>query len=274
MLATNAAGQTMPEPNWDPATAAAAVESSDARETLASLFQLAREGQDDRLLAQVRAISEGTVRPGPERDYVLHSLALALGDFKPGVIGPEVLEYLGQTRSLVRVPHEEYPEMGVPLFNIRAAATGSLAEWARLQNGEQETEQDSPFQNVDTFIESLPGRTGPGLATQIRQARLIFDNPELESVLIAAPRLLQSGAASVVLAELSPTLLGRPAVDELLFELLGHADLGSTAALVLGRNGDMAILERLADLAATDEGLSSKRASLALDAHLSTRGGQ
>ena len=268
LLAGNVSGQSMPGPNWDPAAAAISADTGEARNTLDALYQLARRGEADELLALVRVIAEDTNQKGPERDYVLHSLALALADFEPGVIGPEVLEFLRETRSSVRIPHAENPAMGIPLFNIRAAATGSLAEWARLRNPPQE--KDTTPLDVDAFIGSLPDLAGPGFAAHLRQARGVYDASELEAVLLAAPALPQVAAASVVVAELSPGLLGRPAVDDYLFDLLNHPQLGSTAALALGRHGDVSVLERLADLAATDAGLASRRASLALDAYLAT----
>ena len=261
--ATNAVGENLPGPNWTPLGAVAAAETPAARDTLRSLYQLARDGQDQALLEQVEAIAEDTQRPDPERDYVLHSLAVSLSDFQPGLVGPEVLEYLARTRSRVRIPHEENPGTGVPLYNIRAAAAGSLAAWARLQ--QEQPPSAARYTDAETFVASLRGVPGPDLAAYVREAGSIFDPAEREAVVLAAPDLDSAAAASVVIAELAPALLGRPAVDDALFALLGHRELGASAALILGRSGDAAILDRLADSAGGKNRLASRRASLAID---------
>ena len=102
----------------------------------------------------------------------------------------------------------------------------------------------------------------------MRRARTHFDSSELEAIVLAAATALRTPTASVVLAELSPGLLGRPAVDDMLFDLLDHRELGGTAALVLGRSGNSETLYRLADLASGSDLLAAKRASLAIDAFL------
>ncbi len=261
------AGQNLPEPNRELENAAIAANTPDARDTLRHLFRLAREGQGTALLEQVRDIAIGAAHSDPERDYVLYSLAAALGDFQPGAVDPKVLEYLGQTRSLVRVPHEENPNMGVPLYNIRAAAAGSLAEWKR-----QKQESAAPgvaYTDVESFMTSLGVLDGPALTAHVRKSRDLFEPAEREAVVLAAPGLIDAPKASVVMAELAPDLLGRPAVDDALFELLGHRELGAAAALVLGRSGDAAILDRLAVSAGGEDSLESRRASLAIDVFLS-----
>jgi hypothetical protein len=218
---------------------------------------------------QVQAIAGDTNMPDPTRDQILHNLALALGEFEPGVIGPEVLEYLAETKSRTLVPNEEHPEMGVPLFNIRAAATGSLAEWARVEN-RKHFEEAEIYLDPDTFVLSLSDDAGAGIAGRIKAARFQFDPGEIESIVLATPRMADAGTASLVLAELAPEIISRPDATDLLFELLSHRELGATAALVLARNGDEAVLLRLAELAAGDAGLASKRAGLALDAVIAT----
>jgi hypothetical protein len=262
-----AIGENLPGPNWNPLGAFAAAETPEARDTLRSLYQLARDGQGQALLEQVEAIAQDTQRPDPERDYVLHSLAVSLGDLQPGLVDPEVLEYLARTRSRVRIPHEENPGMGVPLYNIRAAAAGSLAAWTRLQ--QEQPPSTARYSDAESFMKSLKDVPGPDLAAYVREAGSVFDPAEREAVVLAAPDFDNAAAASVVIAELAPALLGRPAVDDTLFALLDHPELGASAALILGRSGDAAILDRLADSAGGKNSLASRRASLAIDIFLS-----
>ena len=270
ILANDVAGdEAMPRPNWGRATASAAAHSAESRQSLAALFRLAREGRDSELLSQVRSITESSDLSAPERDRVLFELAVALGDFEPGVVGPGVLEFLADTRSLALVPHEEGPGIGVPLYNIRAAAAGALVQWARAENSVQAPADPTHFPDVDEFVQALRQESGMGLAARIREARNWYGPAERELILLSAPGMANIPAASVVLAELAPELVGRPAVDDLLFGLLDHPKLGASAALLLGSSGDEAVLDRLADQAAGKEGLSSRRASLAIDVYLS-----
>ena len=269
-IATAAASDDLPGPNWNRAAAVDISETTASRETLALFYRLAREGRSDELLLEVRAVAAGTALPDPARDRVLHALALALGDFEPGVVRPDVLEYLGGVRARTRVPHEEHPGMGVPLYNIRAAAAGSLAEWERVEQAARAPDPADPFTDTATFILSLDDASGSALTRRIRQARDAFDPLEIESIVMSAADMPDSATASLVLAELSPAVLDSPAVQDRLLELLGNRDLGATAALVLARSGDPLILDRLAELAAEDGRLASRRASMAIDLYLAT----
>jgi len=263
-----AAADAMPTPNWDRTTPVAASKTGESRQPRQVLFSLAREGRSQELLSQVRSIAESGDLSGPERDRVLFELAAALGDFEPGAIDPEILEYLGETRSLARVPHEEHAGVGVPLYNIRSAAAGSLAEWARIESRKRATLETAGYPDVDAFVRSLSQESSTGLAARIRGARDWYDPAEREFIVLSAPGMAHAPAASVVLAELAPGLVDRPAVSDLLFDLLEHRELGSTAALLLGRSGDEAVLDRLAERAGDGDGLASRRASLAIDVFL------
>lgn len=265
-----AADRVLSKPNWNRHAAIEASSLVETRSSLETLFELAREGRSEELMLAVRAIELDSGWTDPAREKVLHSLALALGDFDPGVISPDVLQYLAERRSHTLVPHEEHPEMGVPLFNIRAAATGSLAEWEhqgkRLQVEKAANETGITPPGADEFIRSISARGAAGTASLIRSARKVFDPDELEFIVAAAPTLDDTATASLVLAELSPGILDRPATMDLLFSLLEHRELGATAALALANSGNEAVLERLAALASSGEGLEAKRAALAIEA--------
>ena len=265
--------EALPRPNWAPDRAIEASLQADTRDTLAHLYGLAREGRGDVLLQSVLAIDSDADRPEPERDRILFELAAALVDFEPDRVGRETLEYLRDRPVRVRVPHEENPAVGVPLFNVRSAAAGTLAEWTRLQKHAHDRVEDSidgRFTNAESFLGFLAAGGGPAIAQQARQAEAILDAGELEVILLAAPGLADRAAASVLIGELGPGLVDRPAVTDLMFGLLGNRELGAGAALVLGRSGDPAVLSRLADLAAADRGLTTRRASLAIDIYLAS----
>lgn len=272
LAATSAAASdpALPKPTWNRHAASEAASLAETRESLELLFELAREGRSAELMHAVGSIEEDTGWTEPAREKILYSLALGLGDFEPGVIGPEVLKYLAERRSRTLVPHQEHPEMGVPLFNIRAAATGSLAEWERYDNrvqAEKATYKTAvPFPDADDFIRSISAGGDAGTAGRIRSARLVYDPAELEFIVATAPTLDDMATASLVLAELSPGILDRPATMDLLFSLLEHRELGATAALVLAGSENETVFERLATLSESGEGLAARRAILAIEA--------
>lgn len=267
--AADAADHTLPEPNWNRHAAIESASRADTRTTLESLYLLARQGRGEELMSTVRSIEDDTGWPDPAREKVLYSLALALGEFEPVSIGPEVLEYLLERHSRTLVPHEEHPEMGVPLFNIRAAAAGSLAEWTRYTNHLEvekapgKTTVDAP--DADDFLRSVSATAGIGTAARLRSARSMFNPEELEYIVAATPGMHDTQMASLVLAELSPGILDRPATIDLLFGLLDHRELGATAALLLAGSGSEAVFERLAELASGSDSLAAKRAALTIE---------
>jgi hypothetical protein len=267
-----AVDEPLPTPNWSREAAIEAVDAPAVRESLGVLYHLARTGQDDELMSRTRAISEDATRPAPERDRILHELALGLGELEPGTVGPEVLEFLGDVHSLVRVPHDENPYVGVPLFNIRAAAAGSLAQWQRAATKATPERGFESYTDADTFIEAISGLDSALRIQHIRAARKAFDYTQIEAVVETTPGSADAMTASLLLAELAPTVIDSPSVREHLFVLLGDRELGASAALALARSGNEEVLIKLADLAAGEDSLASRRASMAIDLFLATEG--
>ena len=253
-----AAEPEMARPNWDRTAAAAAIDEARARGELASLFRYARSGQSARLMREVQHISEGRERPDPERDWILFQLAAALGELEPGTIGPEIVAYLANTRSRVLVAHEDHPRLGVPLYNIRAAASGSIRAWDR--HGRQEGGQDAA-----SLLQALSSADSAVTAAQVRRARAVLTPGEIEAVLAATKRVGNPGTAALILAGLAPGHLQRPAVRDLLFDLLEHRQLGATAGLLLAKSGDPAIIDRLAETAGRGDSPGARRARTALE---------
>lgn len=263
----------LPGPNWQREVAFLATEQGGSREILYRLYGLARAGHGDALLREIIAIDNDTALPEPARDWILYELAAALGDFDPHQPGRQALEYLRDRPPLVRVPHEENPGLGVPLYNVRAAAAGSLAVWARLESPtdtDVEARAVNPMRDTESFLDFISVASGPEIAGHIRRAGKVFDPSELEAIVLAVPRLADTATASLVIAELSPSLLFYPAVTNLMFDLLDHPGLGSSAALVLARSGNERVLWRLSDVAARGNNIAAQRASLAIGMFVGT----
>ena len=111
--------------------ARSAAESIEVPTALKPLFQLAREGKDELLLQELAKIEKRSDWPLPAREYVLHRFASGLGDLQAWTVGPRVIEYLERYQAQTLVPHGDHAGAGVPLFNIRSAATGSANAWRR-----------------------------------------------------------------------------------------------------------------------------------------------
>jgi hypothetical protein len=130
------AQDAMPAPNWARRDALQAAGTANALAELKPLFELARAGRDDEVLELLQRVAGAEQWPQPARERILHAFALGLGDLPPGSVGPGVLDYLLAWQPRTRVPHPDNELVGVPLFDIGAAANGAVNAWAR-QSGQE-----------------------------------------------------------------------------------------------------------------------------------------
>lgn len=126
----------VPESNWTAAnwTVQAARQAAgevDLVAELKPLFERARAGEDADLRRRLEAVAANEDWPLPARERLLHAFALGLGDLPPGAAGSESLGYLLDYRPQTLVLHEDHASAGVPLFNVPAAAAGSMNLWRR-----------------------------------------------------------------------------------------------------------------------------------------------
>jgi len=124
---------TLPEPNWDRAVALQTVRETDTKAILKSLYQMARSGRNGELMDSLSAIGEDPGMPGPTKDYLVFSFTLGLSDLDANAVNHQVLNFLSTYKARTLVAHDEHPAMAVPLFNIRAAASGVRNRWDRQQ---------------------------------------------------------------------------------------------------------------------------------------------
>jgi len=115
------------------------------------------------------------------------------------------------------------------------------------------------------FRQSVSRGSGPSLAAALRTAAATFDAGQTEDILRYSIEHANPSAASLAMAELAPGMLEQPAVATLLFDKLDHRDLGVTAALILGASKLPYIQEDLAELASGEPGITSRRATLAIN---------
>jgi hypothetical protein len=134
---TGVADGSLPGPNWSRTDALAEAGLVHRNAELRVLFDLARGGQDEQLLRAIDALANRSEWPLPAREALLHSFTLGLADLDPGSAGPLTMQYLSQYRSRTLVPLEDQPALGVPLYNVRAAAAGVRSEWERRLAAEE-----------------------------------------------------------------------------------------------------------------------------------------
>ena len=129
LASSSALADPMTPPNDTRARAMQSISQADTTPRLAELYRLARSGDDTALLLQLESQASRDDLPAAARDYILYTFAISLGDLEAGSVGPVVFQYLESTSPRVRVPHPDHPRVGVPLFNIPAAASGSRTRW-------------------------------------------------------------------------------------------------------------------------------------------------
>jgi hypothetical protein len=95
--------------------------------------QLVKAGNDTATLSFVHEIEQKSDWPAPVRERLLLDMVNELRSEPPRAVGPRVTAYLGQYQPTVLVPHDDHPQAGVPLYNIRAATVGVLNTWSRQE---------------------------------------------------------------------------------------------------------------------------------------------
>ena len=134
VFSLNVDGQpAAPDPKWDRAQALEAIRNTDTPALLAPLFQLARSGNDQELMAALSAIARDPEISAPARDYVVFKFSLGLSDLEADAVSPQVLEFLSRYRPLTLVAHGDHPRTTVPLFNTQAVTAGLRNHWQRQE---------------------------------------------------------------------------------------------------------------------------------------------
>jgi len=239
------AEQALPGPNWTQREVHQAVAETDLLETLRPLLDLARARQDSKLLQELQRLAADDSMPLPARERALFEFAVSLSDLDRLAVGPGILEFLWTYQPRVLVPHEDSRQLGIPMYNIRAAAAGVLHEW-QWQAGAAEAMSLKGASGEDwlaAFLASEPARRGgyldhledltePALRSLAQEASVrLASEPVLTpvvsraAVLLLDVGLLQSAVTRGAGPGLATTL--RAAAAELdeseRVELLNHA---------------------------------------------------
>lgn len=139
-------------PNWDATLATQTANLPESQTRLQELFELMRSREFATIENRLDAVIAGGSLSQPTRDAILFRFTVGLADFED--VDPEIITRLRGVRSMVRIPHEERAEVGVPLFNIAGAAEGVFRHHQRL-NAYQDSilvMDASPEAWVDAFL--------------------------------------------------------------------------------------------------------------------------
>ncbi len=147
-----------PEPNWDRALAVETAKMVDTDGVLKTLIQSARVGDSGQVLDALIAVEQNDDWPVPAREYTIWSFTLGLADMGVNIVSPEVLDYLSAYEPRTLVAHDDRDSVGVPLFNISAAATGVRNSWARQRGGGRAETllQNDPSVWIKAYLEAGP----------------------------------------------------------------------------------------------------------------------
>jgi hypothetical protein len=207
-----------PEPNWGRALAVETAHSIDTDSVLKTLYQSARAGDNRQVLDTLLTAEQNSNWPVPAREYTIWSFAIGLSDMGVNTVSPEVLEYLSAYQPRTLVAHDDRDNVGVPLFNISAAATGVRNAWARRQ-GRDKAEillRNDPALWINAYLGAEPtARRG------FTDALDFASDEQLESLARSAIERLDGRPSLTAVAGKSALILG----DR---NLLQHTlDLGS-----------------------------------------------
>lgn len=119
--------------NWDRAEAARVVAQTDTFATREALKQLLVAGDGPGLLALLEETAGREDWPAPARESVLYEFVRDMRPLPPRSVALEVMNFLAVYQSRVMVAHDDHPNAGVAMFDIRAAAHGVQNAWNRQE---------------------------------------------------------------------------------------------------------------------------------------------
>lgn len=131
VLNTAAAQSLASVSEWDRSSAMAAVRSVNIDAAVAGISGL----QD------LEGLENRSDWPLPAREAAVYKFTQSLASLPRDAVATAVLQHLKTYQAQVLVPHEDYDEATVPLFNIRGAAAGVENGWLRAESAAEAREE-------------------------------------------------------------------------------------------------------------------------------------
>jgi len=123
----------IPVANWQRASARLAVAETNSEPVLTELLGLADSAPADQTINKIEALIKRSDWPLPAREQTLFVFTQELRFRAPFSVPMAVVQYLQTYQPRVLVPHQDHPNSAVPLYPIRAAASGIRTHWTRNQ---------------------------------------------------------------------------------------------------------------------------------------------
>jgi len=183
---------------WDRNSALAAVRSVN--------IDLAINEIDD--LEDLQTLENRSDWPLPAREAAIYQYTRSLASAPRDAVDVDLMQYLGSYQAQVLVPHEDHRDAAVPLFNIRAAATGVENGWLRgeaIAQAQVLLETD-PAMLPGNFLKSTSASQRSGFLHAVRQA----DLARVQTVQLAALDLLGTSPELTRLVAVTATMTADP----------------------------------------------------------------
>ena len=244
---------------WDQVSAVNAAQSVNTMEVRRQLINLTVAGSSAETLELLRQVVGRKDWPVPAREAAIFRYTQELRTLPSSAVPYEVMFFLKSYQAQTLVSHDDHPEAGIPLFNIRAAAEGVENGWRRRAAMAEGSAlmASNPRSLVDAFVLEAHPASRQGYLEALEQA----SPGQLQSVAKHASRRLRHQPELTELAGRAALLNADTNTLQKVLVTgngpgLAHLMRESAQLLSPAQNGDL--------LDATLEGGSTEVASLAM----------
>lgn len=131
------ASTPVPAAHWDRSSATAAIQSvniAGAVDRAAyEIGNISSLSDGATTLSNLHKLETRSDWPEPAREAAIYKFTRSLAELPRDAVAAEVMQHLQNYQVRTLVPHEDHADAFVPLFNIRAAATGVENSWQRAE---------------------------------------------------------------------------------------------------------------------------------------------
>ncbi len=168
------AANPSPYKQWDRSSAMAAARSVDFEIEVSEMTNIFSLANGDTTLEKLRRMETRSDWPLPAREAALYEFTKALTAVPRSAVAIEVMRYLKSYKAQTLVPNEHHGDTLVPLFNIRAAATGVENRWQRTEFAAEAARmlESNPEALVSAYLKSGNSNQRFGYLDALGQARM------------------------------------------------------------------------------------------------------
>ena len=205
---------------WDRTNAIAVVQSVKFNAAVLEISDLSSLADGENTVSQLAALANRADWPLPVREAALFQFARSLAELPADAVAHEVIHYLRNYQAKALVPHEEYPQAYIPLFNIRGAISGVTHGWQRQQHARLATIllNTDPEKLVAEFAKSNNPNQKAGYLDALRFASMATVTSVQN---IALERLEATPGLSPIIALTAVITTDLTAIEQLLLKAQG-----------------------------------------------------